>query len=90
MHPSSYIATSSIVENGVLIEPHVVISSQSRIGFGVYIKRGSLIGSGTVIKDNVSIGNHTIIGIGSVVTKDIPSNCIAYGNPCRIVEKTQL
>lgn len=115
VHSSAYIACSSYIEKGVLIEPHVVISSQSKIGFGVFVKRGSLIGhhntigaftdinpgviisgnvnigtsctigSGSVIIDNISIGNNTIIGIGSVVTKNIPPNCIALGNPCKVI-----
>lgn len=117
IHDSSYVADSCILDFGVMIEPHAVISSQTTIGFGVYIKRGSLIGhhnvigdfsdinpgvvisgkvkigigctigSGTVIKDNVNIGSHTVIGIGSVVTKDIPENCVAFGNPCKVVRK---
>ena len=33
----------------------------------------------------VSIGDNSVIGAGSVVTKDIPSNVVAYGNPCKVV-----
>jgi acetyltransferase-like isoleucine patch superfamily enzyme len=36
---------------------------------------------------DVTIGDNVIIGAGSVVVKDIPSNCIAVGNPARVVEK---
>ena len=32
----------------------------------------------------VTIGDNVTIGAGSVVTKDIPSNCVAYGNPCKV------
>jgi acetyltransferase-like isoleucine patch superfamily enzyme len=35
----------------------------------------------------VKIGSGTIIGAGSVVTKDIPENCFAAGNPCRVIRK---
>lgn len=42
------------------------------------------VGGGTVICPGVSIGNNSVIGAGSVVTKDVPSGCIAYGNPCRV------
>lgn len=48
IHNTSYVADSSILDFGVMIEPHAVISSQSRIGFGVYIKRGCLIGHHTM------------------------------------------
>ena len=35
----------------------------------------------------VSIGDNTVIGAGSVVTKDIPSNVVAVGNPCRVMRE---
>lgn len=42
------------------------------------------IGGNTVICPGVSIGNNVTIGAGSVVTKDLPDNVVAYGNPCKI------
>lgn len=51
------------------------------------IKKGVSIGTNTVILSNVTIGENTIIGAGSVVTKDIPANVIAVGNPCRVLRK---
>lgn len=44
------------------------------------------IGGGTIICPGVKIGNNVTIGAGSVVTKDIPDNVIAGGNPCRIIK----
>lgn len=44
------------------------------------------IGGGSVILPGVTIGDNTTIGAGSVVTKDIPANCLAVGNPCRVVK----
>ena len=38
-----------------------------------------------IVLPGVTIGDNVIIGAGSVVTKDIPDNKIAYGNPCRII-----
>lgn len=43
------------------------------------------IGGNTVICPGVHIGNNVVIGAGSVVTKDIPDQCIAAGNPCRVL-----
>ena len=43
------------------------------------------VGGNAVINPGVSIGNNVIIGSGSVVTKDIPDNVIAAGNPCKII-----
>ena len=44
------------------------------------------IGGNVTILPGVTIGNNVTIGAGSVVTKDIPSNVIAYGNPCRAIK----
>jgi maltose O-acetyltransferase len=43
------------------------------------------IGGGAIICPNVTIGDNTTIGAGSVVTKDIPANVVAVGNPCRVL-----
>lgn len=45
------------------------------------------IGAQVVVLSGVSIGENTVIGAGSVVTKDIPDNVVAAGNPCRILRK---
>ena len=41
-----------------------------------------------MILPGVKIGDNTVIGAGSVVTKDIPDNCIAVGNPARVIKRT--
>lgn len=43
------------------------------------------IGGGAIIMPGVTIGDNVVIGAGSIVTKDIPSNKIAYGNPCQVI-----
>ena len=45
------------------------------------------IGGNVVILPGVVIGNNVTIGAGSVVTKDIPSNVLAYGNPCKVIKE---
>ena len=45
------------------------------------------IGGNVVILPGVSIGDNSIIGGGSVVTKDIPANVIAVGNPCKVIRE---
>ncbi len=44
------------------------------------------IGGGVTILPGITIGDNTTIGAGSIVTKDIPSNCVAAGNPCRVIK----
>lgn len=45
------------------------------------------IGAHTVINPGVTIGNNVVIGSGSVVTRDIPDNVVAVGNPCRVLRE---
>lgn len=47
------------------------------------------IGGGAIIMPGVTIGDNVVIGAGSVVTKDIPSNSIAYGVPCHVVRENR-
>lgn len=53
----------------------------------VRIGRNVWIGGGSIILPGVTIGDETTIGAGSVVTHDIPSRCIAAGNPCHVIKK---
>lgn len=57
--------------------------------FGTPITIGNnvWVGANAVINPGVNIGNNVIIGSGSVVTKDIPDNVIAVGNPCRVLRE---
>ena len=49
-----------------------------KVGSGVWI------GANAMVMPGVTIGENSIIGAGSVVTKDIPANVIAFGNPCKV------
>lgn len=53
----------------------------------VHIGNNVWIGAGTVIVPGVTIGDNSVIGAGSVVTKDIPSNVVAVGVPCRVMRE---
>jgi len=44
------------------------------------------VGGGSIINPGVNIGDNSVIGSGSVVTKDIPANVVAVGNPCKIIK----
>ena len=53
----------------------------------VIIEDNCWIGEGVVICPGVIIGENTVIRAGSVVTKSIPANCVAVGNPCRVLRE---
>ena len=55
--------------------------------FPVHIGKNCWIGAGVVIVPGITIGDNVVIGAGSVVTKDLPSNVVAVGNPCRVLRE---
>ncbi len=55
--------------------------------FPVRIGRNCWIGAGALIMPGITIGDNVVVGAGSVVTKDLPSNVVAVGNPCRILRE---
>ena len=87
-----------VIGDDVLIGPnvniftaaHPISPSQRKSGLefakDIEIGDGSWIGGATTINPGVKIGKNLIIGSGSVVTKDIPDNTIAVGNPCRVIK----
>ena len=83
LNRNSSVGHHTILENYVTIQPGANIC-----GF-VTIGEGTLVGVGANVIDGIKIGKNSIIGAGSVVTKDIPDNVIAYGNPCKIIRKNE-
>lgn len=53
----------------------------------MHIGKNCWIGANAVILPGVTIGDNTVVGAGSVVTKDLPDNVVAVGNPCRILRE---
>lgn len=82
-----------------MIAPNVTIATAShpilpslrkkgmQFNLDVHIGNNCWIGAGAVILPGVTIGDNTVIGAGSVVTKDIPANVVAVGNPCRVMRE---
>ncbi len=60
---------------------------QYQYNMAVHIGRCCWIGAGAIIMPGVTIGDNSVIGAGSVVTKDIPENVVAVGNPCRVMRE---
>lgn len=53
----------------------------------VRIGKNCWIGAGVVIVPGITIGDNVVVGAGSIVTKDLPDNVVAVGNPCRILRE---
>ena len=55
----------------------------------VKIEDGVWIGGGAILLPGVISGRNSVIGAGSVVTRSIPANCVAVGNPCRVIKQIE-
>ncbi|MFV2039679.1 MAG: acyltransferase [Acidimicrobiales bacterium] len=66
-------------------DPEVPIGRQSMSEKPVRIGWGSWVGTNSVVVPGVTIGRHVAVGAGSVVTSDLPDNCVAVGSPARII-----
>ena len=83
----------------VMIGPNVTICTTGHPVYPLYREMGAhyslpihignnvWIGANSVVLPGVTIGDHTVIGAGSIVTRDIPANVVAVGNPCRVMRE---
>lgn len=87
------------VGNDVLFAPNVILSTaghpinpelrKNDYQFNAPIRIGNNVwlGAGVIVMPGVTIGDNSVIGAGSVVTKDIPSNVVAFGTPCKVIRE---
>jgi maltose O-acetyltransferase len=61
-----------------------VRNTQLEYALPIFIGNNVWLGGGAIVNPGVNIGDNTVIGSGSIVTKNIPANVIAAGNPCRV------
>ena len=91
--------TDIFVGDNVMFGPNVIIATAghpvdpplrekvAQFNIPVRIGKNVWIGAGAIVLPGVTIGDHSVIGAGSVVTKDIPPNVVAVGNPCRVLRE---
>ncbi len=91
--------TDIYVGDNVMFAPNVVVATAghpinpelrravAQYNVPVRIGNNVWIGAGAVILPGVTIGDNSVIGAGSIVTRDIPANVVAVGNPCRVVRE---
>ena len=87
------------IGNSVMFGPNVTVATAShpvdpelrrkvaQFNIPVHIGNNVWIGAGAVLLPGVHIGDNSVIGAGSIVTKDIPANVVALGNPCRVLRE---
>lgn len=89
--------TDVSIGDNVMIAPNVTITATghpvhpdlrrggTQYSFPVTVEDDVWIGTGVIILPGITIGKNSVIGAGSVVTRDIPPNVVAVGNPCRVL-----
>ncbi len=88
-----YIGSHTMIGPGVIIatagHPVLPILREQEYQYNAPIHIGSncWLGAGVIVLPGVTIGDNTVIGAGSVVTKDIPSDVVAVGAPCRVMRQ---
>lgn len=99
VYPMCNLGESVELETGALLNNSVVVSHDSRIGDAAYLSPGvvlsghvtvgsaAFLGSGVVVANQRSIGSRARVGIGSVVTRDVPDDASAIGNPLRFLDR---
>ena len=87
------------IGNQVMIGPNVTICTTGHPVYPLYREMGAhyslpihignkvWIGANSVVLPGVTIGDNSVIGAGSIVTRDIPANVVAVGNPCRVLRE---
>jgi acetyltransferase-like isoleucine patch superfamily enzyme len=86
-----YIWEGVVVEDDVFLGPNVVFTNDLRPRSKQYvpiektlIKKGASVGANSTILAGVTLGEYAMTGIGAVVTRNVPSHALVYGNPARI------
>jgi acetyltransferase-like isoleucine patch superfamily enzyme len=72
----------------VIFDSVVLAHDQSRgLKADTFIGKNCIIGTRAIIMPGVKIGDSSIVAAGSIVTKDVPANCVVAGNPAKIIKE---
>ena len=91
--------THTYVGENTMLGPNVVLATAGhpilpelrekgyQYNMPIHIGKNCWLGAGVIVLPGVTIGDHSVIGAGSIVTRDIPANTVAVGNPCRVMRE---
>lgn len=85
----TFFATGAQIEHDCTIGHFASVSAGSVLGGHVFIKPFAAVTLGVTILDRLCIGQNSVVGSGSLVTKDIPDNVLAYGSPAKVIRKRE-
>ena len=91
--------THIYVGENTMLGPHVILATAGhpilpelrekgyQYNMPIHIGKNCWLGAGVIVLPGVTIGDHSVIGAGSIVTRDIPANVVAVGNPCKVLRE---
>jgi len=99
---NAFVGVEAVIGHASIINTKASVDHECILGIGTHIAPAatlcgcvtvgdfSMLGAGSTVLPRINIGSNVIIGAGSVVTKDIPNNVIAYGNPAKIIRRREI
>lgn len=93
--------THIYVGDGTMFGPNVILATAGhpilpqlrekglQYNLPIHIGKNCWLGAGVIVLPGITIGDNTVVGAGSVVTKDLPANVVAVGNPCKVLRPIQ-
>lgn len=79
-----------VLPHDVLIDDFATLASGVRVGGACHVAEGAYIGSAACLRERITIGAWAMVGMGSVVTRDVPSERLWWGSPARDVDRASL
>ena len=86
MEDNVFLGPGVMIGHDCMIHRNSQISSGVAFGGNCVVGEGVYIGMNVPVKEKIKIGANSVIGMGSVVSRDIPDNVIALGNPARVMK----
>jgi sugar O-acyltransferase (sialic acid O-acetyltransferase NeuD family) len=80
LNRSASVGHDAVIDAYATLGPGCILCGSTRIG------RGAFIGAGAIINPNTRVGANCIVGAGAVVVRDLDDNCVAVGNPARVIK----
>jgi len=79
-----------VLPHDVRVDDFATLASGVRVGGACHVAEGAYVGSGTCLREQITVGAWAMVGMGSVVTRDVPSERMWWGTPARDIDRAPL